>query len=223
MITFGTKLKELRTANKLSQEGVVNVLNERYGLSLNKGMFSKWENDKVEPRMDVLRSISSYFNVSLDYLIGIEEDNDKISSGNIRSKYVYIPTAISAGIPLEIEAIEENDLKEIELPDKLLGKWAGMKEIFITKTSGDSMNRVIPDDSFIAIKKINCIEDLKDEDIVVFSDEYEYSVKRYFKKGNKIIFRPDSTSKEFYDHVTNDSNQNLNIYGKVVMYLVELN
>lgn len=222
MESFGGKLKALRTLNKLSQEKVVNELNKRYGLSLNKGMFSKWENNKVEPRIDVIRSISSYFNVSLDYLIGIDKNSDMKIDGNVRSNYTYIPTAISAGIPLEIDALVESDLKEIEIPDNLMGKWAGMKGIYITKISGESMNNVIPDGSVIAVKKTS-IDCLKDGDIVVFSDEYEYSVKRFFKRNDNLIFRPDSTDKEFYDHVTNNKNEDLIIYGKVVLYLVELN
>ncbi|QQK07374.1 hypothetical protein [Miniphocaeibacter halophilus] len=42
---------------------------------------------------------------------------------------------------------------------------------------------------------------LKDGNLVVFNDEYEYSVKKYFNSGNYIIFKPDSTDERLRDIV----------------------
>ncbi|MFV9511834.1 helix-turn-helix domain-containing protein [Tepidibacillus sp. LV47] len=72
--SFGKKLKWLRTSKKLTQEGLARALNLQYGTNFNKGMISKWENDKEEPRMDSIRYIADFFNISLDEILGLKSD-----------------------------------------------------------------------------------------------------------------------------------------------------
>ncbi|WP_186785957.1 helix-turn-helix domain-containing protein [Paenibacillus agilis] len=78
MYSFGEKLRELRTKTELSQGELAKVLNTEYGTSMNKGMISKWENEREEPRMDTIRILAAFFNVTLDELMGlnIDETND---------------------------------------------------------------------------------------------------------------------------------------------------
>ena len=73
MSSFGERLKTLRTNRGLSQDDLCNELNTRYGTSINKSMISKWENNKEEPRMEYARKLVNYFNVSLDYLLGLKD------------------------------------------------------------------------------------------------------------------------------------------------------
>lgn len=73
--SFGKKLKWLRTSKKLTQEGLARALNLQYGTNFNKGMISKWENDKEEPRMDSIRYIADFFNISLDEILGLKSDS----------------------------------------------------------------------------------------------------------------------------------------------------
>lgn len=70
--SFGEKLKSLRTKRGLSQEELADELNKEFGTSINKGMISKWENDRESPRMKVARNISAYFNISLDELLELK-------------------------------------------------------------------------------------------------------------------------------------------------------
>lgn len=80
MYSFGNKLKELRTKRGLSQDELADRLNERFNATINKGMISKWENDIVEPRLDVARMLALFFNVSLDELLGIKDDIQTIAA-----------------------------------------------------------------------------------------------------------------------------------------------
>lgn len=144
-----------------------------------------------------------------------------IPSSEFKRKYTYIPTSISAGKPLIAEAVEKYEAKKIELPDSVMGKWAGDKNIFIMRVNGDSMNNVIPHGSLIAVKPIEPSE-LKVGDIVVYSDGGDYAIKRFLRDGPRIIFRPDSKDESFYDYVTSIDNDDLIIHGKVVLYIVEL-
>ncbi|MEK3976090.1 helix-turn-helix domain-containing protein [Psychrobacillus sp. FSL K6-1267] len=75
MYSIGTELKKIRNENKLSQEEFAERINKRTGLSITKGMVSKWESDTTEPRTRVLRAIAETFNVSLDRILGIKIEN----------------------------------------------------------------------------------------------------------------------------------------------------
>ncbi|WP_231474120.1 LexA family transcriptional regulator [Enterococcus saccharolyticus] len=138
--------------------------------------------------------------------------------------YNFFDANIAAGAPTSIEAFEEDHSEQITIPDMILGKHAGSSDVFFTTINGDSMNNVIPNNSVIAIKKINSFIDLSDNDIVVFSNDNEFSVKRFFNdsKNKRIIFRPDSTDLSFTDIVVSYSEaENLVIYGKVIVYVVQ--
>ena len=59
-------LKEIRKIKKLSQMKVAMDLN------ISREALSHYENGKREPNIDLLNKLSSYFNVSIDYLINGE-------------------------------------------------------------------------------------------------------------------------------------------------------
>jgi transcriptional regulator with XRE-family HTH domain len=60
--TFARKIKKLRESRNLTTR----MLAEELGIS--HGQISKYENDKTEPTLSVLRAYSKFFNVTLDYL-----------------------------------------------------------------------------------------------------------------------------------------------------------
>jgi len=60
-------LKEVRKARNLNQLKVAMDLN------ISREALSHYENGKREPGLDMLRKLSDYFNVSIDYLINGEE------------------------------------------------------------------------------------------------------------------------------------------------------
>ena len=72
LVDFGNKLKSLRTSKHLSQE----KLAQRLGIT--KSMVSAYETSMRMPSYEVLIRIARFFNVSIDYLLGIKE-NESIS------------------------------------------------------------------------------------------------------------------------------------------------
>ena len=66
MVDFGIRIAKLRAAKGLSQA----QLAERIGIT--KGMVSAYENSIRMPSYPVLIKIAGVFNVSTDYLLGIE-------------------------------------------------------------------------------------------------------------------------------------------------------
>ena len=73
MKSIGEILKSLREEKSLSMDEMVEQL-KQYGVTPSKSMISRWENNKAEPSMEYARILSKYFNVSLDYLIGLSDE-----------------------------------------------------------------------------------------------------------------------------------------------------
>lgn len=78
---FGERLKDLRKSNNLSQEELASQF------KVQKSSISNWETNKSTPSFELLKEISKYFNVSTDFLLGIDEsDKDKIEKLEIALK-----------------------------------------------------------------------------------------------------------------------------------------
>lgn len=76
--TTGQIITELRKLNNLSQEQLAT------SLYVTRQTISKWETDTGTPDLDNLKNIASYFGVTVDYLLGKEEnDNVKRIAENI--------------------------------------------------------------------------------------------------------------------------------------------
>lgn len=176
---------------------------------------SSWLNCERYPRIDKIQQLADYFGVYRSDITDDKKSKRVITS----SQYPFLSAKISAGLPVDVEAITHTDT--ISLPDTIMGKWAGQSDISIMRVNGESMNKTIPDQSLIAVKP-TALENLKDGDIVVYSDNHDYSVKRMFKQEDRIIFRPHSTDIRFTDYIVSTDNENLKIYGKVVVYIVEM-
>lgn len=175
---------------------------------------SMLERDFTNASIDNVSKICKALGLTLDDLVG-GQPNDVVQETN----YEYITHPVSAGLPENLDGV--TDASDLSVPDSIMGKYAGQSDIKMMRINGESMNRVIPDKSLIAVKRMDLCN-IKDGDIVVYNDNYEYAVKRIYRTGDKVIFRPDSNNPVFTDYVT-DADENLQIIGKVVIYIVELN
>ena len=75
MINFGNKLKLLRLQDNMTQEKLAQKLN------LTKSVISAYETGLRLPSYDVLIRIAKIFNVSTDYLLGLEHKQEVDLSG----------------------------------------------------------------------------------------------------------------------------------------------
>ncbi|WAW13996.1 LexA family transcriptional regulator [Peptostreptococcus equinus] len=221
-IEFKERLKYVLKKSKISQNELSRLT------QINKGSLSSYISGKYLPKQDKIYIIAKALNINPLWLM-CESDNIDIDKNNIHpneensSLYSFFDIGISAGIPDIIEGQQDNN--KIELSDLLLGKYSGHKDIILMRVNGDSMNKVIPHNSFIAVSTNVSINSISNEEIVVFSDEYNYSVKRFIndKKNRRYIFRPDSYDTCFEDIIYYyDNCQNLSLIGKVIMYSVSL-
>lgn len=74
MIEMKDILRGLREQKQISMDKMCEDLNNIYNVSLAKSTISKWENGKAEPSLANARILTKYFNVTLDYLLGLEKE-----------------------------------------------------------------------------------------------------------------------------------------------------
>lgn len=208
MKTIGEKIKSRRKELKMS----VDYVAEKIGK--NRATVYRYESDEIEDvSISVLGEIAKLLRIDPVYLMGL---NDSPDNSALVTDYNYYPTAISAGLPFEVDGITESE--KVAVPDMLMGRWAGQDDVFLANINGDSMNNLIKDGSLIAIKPIE-LNGLKNGDVVVFSDNHEYSVKHFHQGGDKLIFKSNSSNPNYYDQTFSESD-NIKIHGKVIMWTV---
>jgi transcriptional regulator with XRE-family HTH domain len=67
MDKFADRLKELRVEKQVGQVELANAIN------VSKGTISLWENGLREPKLSNLISLATFFNVTIDFLAGLED------------------------------------------------------------------------------------------------------------------------------------------------------
>lgn len=215
MTKLTENLKYYRKLNGYTQETIAPKL------KITTSAYGSYEQGRNEPPYSKLKMLADIYNISISTLTGEPKDTIEFIAQSVSvHTYPYIDNYVSAGSPTTISGME--NLPKIQVPDELIGNYAGSSKLFFLKVNGESMNRVIPNDSVIGIIEYDSIYDLKNGDIVVYSTEdSEYAVKYFYRDGNKLIFRPNSTNPNYYDTIF-DIKDNIKIIGKVVQYSVTL-
>ncbi|WP_025024694.1 XRE family transcriptional regulator [Companilactobacillus nodensis] len=192
-----------------------------------KSSLSRYENKSRQFPLDQVSNFSKALSLSPEFVLGFNDNEDEIDNNSISksNNYNYFDTGISAGMLMEVDPFTKDDVQQITLSDVIMGKYAGDQDIIVSHVNGESMNRILPDKSLIAIKKFHTIDDLRDGDIVVFQDGGDMSVKRfYFDDNSRIVtFSPDSYDSSFRPiNYRYEDFGNVRIVGKVVVYTVEI-
>ena len=64
---LGARIKELRKAFGLSQVDLASRM------EVTKQTISNWENENIQPSVDMLVGLANVFNVTTDYLLGLDD------------------------------------------------------------------------------------------------------------------------------------------------------
>lgn len=213
-------LKKLTTEQNMS----LSELARRTGMA--KSAVSRYFNGTREFPLNRVDQFAKAVHITPEALIGISpKQNHPVTTLPFHT-YQYVPADISAGVLTTVDAVAESDVQNIRIPDALMGAYAGDKDISIMHVNGKSMNHVIPDGSLIGVKRIDDASDLKDGDIVVFSEDGEdYAVKRFYndKASQTYVFNPDSTESCYRPILRRyEDADGLSIIGRVVVYVVTL-
>lgn len=162
------KIKALRNKKGIKQIELAAEVN------VSQAALSGYETGKYEADLETYKRIASYFGVSLGYLLG-DDDSD-----NKREDYIRIPVLgrVAAGIP--IDAIEEI----IDWEDISAEMATGGAEYFGLQIKGDSMEPKISDGDIVIVRKQPDVE--SGEIAVVLVNGNDATVKKIKKSSAGI-------------------------------------
>lgn len=225
MDNFGNTLKKLRNDRNIS------ALKLSEDLNIHRGSLSNWETGKRKPDSEMLLKIANYFNVSVDYLLGNQnekaDDTDLFNlKGDVKflkklneDEMVKIPVlgVIKAGVPM---FAEENIIgyEYVHQEELLMGE-----EYFFLQIKGDSMiNAGIPDGSKVLVKKQNFIEN-DGEIMAVRVNGDEATLKRVYKQPLGLLLQSENTKyAPMFFPAEDINNGHVGIIGKAIKVEIKL-
>src|SRR5690625_3609968 len=109
----GKRIKNIREKRNKTLLEVANVL------GVTEATVQRYESGNIKNlKLDTIVKISEFLNVDPAYIMGWRSSPENIVS---KSSYPYYPVSISAGSPIDTDAITENDVESISIPDVLMG------------------------------------------------------------------------------------------------------
>lgn len=112
----GDKLKQLRIDKQLSMDALTDKLNSKFGLNITKSMMSRWENNLSEPSSKFVAAYAKYFNVDLNYLVGLTDDRRPLNLTENTPK-PEIPPVVDTSV---LTAEELAEFEKVTQTNKLL-------------------------------------------------------------------------------------------------------
>lgn len=218
--SFVNKLKQAMNKANITQSELSKISKIR------QSSISDWLNGKYTPKQDKIDILARALNVSPAFLLGWEEETDPEPKPTTKM-LLYENFCANCSSP-DIPEYSDMEVEEIEMPNAILGKVANKHNLIMIKSRGDSMNKIIPEDSLVIVEKIQPYYDsVQDGDIVLYSFEGCWSIKELIRQSDKVIFRPHSNNPKHQDNIYNfdDINAGMEapiIIGKVVYYGVIL-
>lgn len=196
-----SNLKKLRKSKGVNQSELAKIM------SVDQTTISKWENGERSVDSSALDKLASFFGVSVDYILGREEQ--KNSSAKRKGVKIPVLGKVVAGIP--IEAIEEIiDYEEIT------PELAQTGEFFALSVTGNSMGPRICEGDVVIVKKQPNV-DCGDIAIVLVNGD-EATIKKVMVHENGISLIAFNTTVYTPTFYTNEQINSLPvvILGKVV-------
>ena len=117
--TFGHRLKLLRVSRDLKQEDLGEIIR------VTKSTVSKYERNELQVNYETAKIIAEYFNVSTDYLLGIEQTENAEAKNPDTIEETYLKQAIQE----YRELIKILDITEIEAIKDMKGRGLSLSEV----------------------------------------------------------------------------------------------
>lgn len=203
-MSFGTILKKVRLDRGYTQEELAKKVDT------SRSNIANYEVDKNMPSIEMLDKLSEVLNVSTDTLLGKEE----IKQNELIDKLFLIPIVgkVPAGEPL----LAEDNIEGYLPIDPMMYHLTSPDNLFFLKVVGESMNNVVPDGSYVLIKKQDYAED-GEVVVALVNGDNEATLKRFKQLDNNfVMLEPDSTLQEFTPRIINLRDTEFKIVGKVI-------
>ena len=103
-----TQFRNLRLQKGLNQEEFRKLYNERYSRNYTSAVISMIENGKRMPELSALIDFADFYDVSIDYLLGRENNDDELQISQ------QLRAIVGKLMTLKNEAVEEDNSSEIQ-------------------------------------------------------------------------------------------------------------
>ncbi|MDN7144406.1 XRE family transcriptional regulator [Liquorilactobacillus mali] len=202
--TFGQKLSDLRKKHSLTQPMLADKLN------VSQSTITMWENDRRAIGKEDLAAVATFFGVSADYLLGIQDKIKTVPVPSLSAK-VNVYGSIRAGSPT---FAQQEIIGNVSVSDKVEKRY-GKENLFALMVKGNSMNlKVLP--GYVAIFAKD-VEIDNGDTVAVLIDGEDATIKNYRETSVAIMFEPQSSDPTFQPIVFPKSGvQDFRILGKMV-------
>ena len=219
METLGSRLRKLREQRNMTQTELSQMLGMKTYTTV-----SKWESDDNFPKGKDLKVLAEFFNVSSDYLLGLEKE--KTNKKSIESIYNQLdqPRKTKVYNFAEYQLREQNKKPQINIVIRGYvsagtGEWLEetIEEVpyegaipehdFAVKVNGESMLPLFADGEIIFVKATS---EARDGQIIICQVNSDAYVKKL--SGNKLV----SLNKQ-YDDILISETDDFKIFGIVVL------
>lgn len=192
------RIKELRLSKAIKQVDFAKML------GVSQATVSGWESEKYQPDRDTLIKMASYFDVSVDYLIG----NSPVKKEKKKGVQIPVLGEVRAGYPME--AVENIiDYEEIDEETARRG------EFFALRIKGDSMEPKFSEGDVVIVRKQETAD--SGDIVVALVNGDSATIKKLKRHQNGITLVPSNSAYEPM-YYSNEEIMELpvNILGKVV-------
>ncbi len=199
---FAQRLKELRKEKGVSQAALSGAL------GLSQQAVGKWETGRCTPDPQTLAELSVYFNVSTDFLLGVDsKQKSESDSYTYHGRQEY---------PIQVVGTVRAGYNAVAFEEDYGVEYASVKDpdnYFYLIVKGDSMEPKISDGDLALVRRQQTLEN-GDLGVVIYGDE-SGTLKKYIKRGNAIILQPFNSSYQA-EIIMGEDLQHVHVVGKVV-------
>lgn len=201
------RLKELRDEKGLTQADLAEIV----GINSPQSV-GYYETGKRDMSTTCLMQLAEFFGVTTDYLLGIEKYESKIDDSSNNCLYVPVVGNVTAGNPI---LATENIQKFLPISSEMFA-FDKSDTLFFLKVNGESMNKIIPNESYVLVKKQNIAEN-NDIVVAITNEDNEATLKRYkIIDSYFVMLEPESNNDNFKSIVINGKSKDFRILGKVI-------
>lgn len=193
------RLRSVREQRNLSQKQVADYL------GITSQAYGYYERGERNPGSDNLRKLANYFDVSVDYLLGRDQDQNQINN-----RYIPLLGSVPAGVP--IEAIED-----IEEYIDIYPRFVKHGELFALRVQGDSMEPDLRNGDIVVIEKQEYVENGQIAVVRVNGEDFTIKRVKLSQKGLMLI-----PSNPAYDPVFFDSDQVATLPVTIIGVVIEI-
>jgi repressor LexA len=201
----GYKIAEARIAKGWSQQELADKM------ETTQQTIQRYESGARDIKSSVLIKLSSVLDVTISYLLGLE--NASIPNNST----VDVPSygSIAAGTPIEMVEVKDSQPVPLKVHERF-------PKAFLLKVEGESMNRILPNGSY-ALVDPDQKEPISGKPYAVCVNGYDATIKRVRRLNNGFELIPDSNDPTYVPTVYNynePGTEPVTIIGRVVYYVL---